>query len=451
MSDFFNYGVLGLYAGGSSPLNAALENAELSNLDGVQSAAVALNYPRTDNAAWDGVGDQVMVERPTADLSLSYIFASGDNENRLGFFTTPSSLAPALLNANTERNFYVAYNEAGHDLIGDARRRSKVMALGNGVLTNYALNCSVGQPTLVNANIQGLNLLFQPSGSGQILPSVNKQDGSSPAGLYSLPVAEVGAQNYFTSRPSSVILTFGSGCAFGTLLSGQNSCPLQSFHFSVDLPRQPVKDLGWAYPNQRPVMWPVTINAQANGYLTNIQTAALNSSVCPDSGMDIQVHFKSSCSHLDHYSYHFKGAKLTSQNIGNSVGSLTQVSFNWSLKIFDLNRSYPQFYANLEGDIAYTSLILPQVEYTAGNAPLTFNFSTPNYFTVLSGPGVLTDNSLTFTTDVSDTVVVSAVPASGGSVELITINYTYIPPAAGMQTFGGNYLTTFSSETITFF
>lgn len=425
MSDFFNYGVLGLYCGGlGSPYNPVFENASLSNLEGIQSAAVALNYPRTDNVSWDGVGDQVMIERPTAELSLSYVFTSGTNETKLGLFTTPSGLAPALLNVNTERNFYLAYNEAGRDLVGDDRGLAKVMALGNGLLTHYGFNSSVGQPTVVNANIHALNLVFQSGSSGQPLPAVYKQDGSSATGLYSLPTARADIKSYFDSRPASIMLSFPSGSVFGTTISGTNACPLQSFNFSIDMARQPVKDLGWAYPAERPVSWPVTINMQANGYLTNIQQQALNSYSCPDSGMDFTVSFKNSCSTTDPYSFSFKGAKLVSQNIGNSVGSLTQVSFGWSLKIFDLNRNYPQFYVNLSNVTAYSSLVLPQIEYTAGNAPLTFNFQSPYYFTVLSGPGTLSANSLTFLTDTSDTVVVSAVPSTGGSTELVTVTYS---------------------------
>ncbi len=417
---FFNYGSIAVFAGGPAPYSPNFESIATVTLEGVQSTNVALNFPREDLFGWDGGGDQTMIDRPRAELDISYIFTSGVNERNLGFIVAPNNTVSALSNLNTERNFYVLYNENNQEAINHTGFDNKIMAFGNGVLTRYDFNAQVGQPTTCNASITALNLLIQPSGSGQPLPSVYKQSGIYPTGRYVLPLAQKTISDFAEAAPRNIVLTFDTGCAIGALLSGNNACPLQSFGFSIDIPRQEVKNVGWAYPDTRSAQWPITIGINANAYLNPLQADALNRFGCPDSGLNFGVRFNNTCnSDTDAFTFQFKGAKLESQNFTSRIGSLTQVSMNWSLKINDIARSTPNFYINATG-LAYNSIVFPEVEYVTGVAPLTLNLGTLCYLLVLSGPGVLIGNQLQVTDDPS-TVVVRAVTTDGVDTEDITL------------------------------
>ncbi len=418
---FFNYGTIGVFAGGPSPYSPNFESLVTTTLEGIQSTSVTLNYPREDLFGWDGGGDQTLTERPRAELTFSYVFTSGVNERSLGFIVAPNNTLSALSNLNTERNYYMLFNQANQDLIGYSGFDNKVMAFGNGLLTHYDFRAQVGQPTMVNATVNALNLVIQASGTGQPLPSVYKQSGTYATGLYTLPGAQKTISDFAEAAPRNIALTFDTGCAIGVLLSGNTACSLQSFGFSIDIPRQEVKNVGWAYPDTRSAQWPITIGINATAYLNALQVDALNRFDCPDSGFNFGVRFNNACNtDTDAFTFQFNGAKLDSQSFAASVGGLAQVSFNWSLKIYDIARAVPNFFISSSGS-AYSSIVFPEVDYVTGSNPLVINLGTLCYLLILSGPGVLIGNQVEVTDDPS-TIVVRAVTTDGADTEDITIN-----------------------------
>lgn len=421
-SSFFNYSSLALFVGGPSPYSPNFESSTTRTMEGVQSTNVALNYPREDLFGWDGGGDQTLTDRPRAELGFSYVFTSGINERGLGFAVFPNNALSALSNLNTERNYYLLFNQANQDLVGYSGSDNKVMAFGNAVLTHYDLRAQVGQPTLVNASLDALNLLIQPSGSGQPLPSVYKQSGSYPTGLYTLPVAQKTISQFAEAAPRNIVLTFDSGCSIGAALSGNTACPLQSFGFNIELPRQEVKSIGWAYPDTRSAQWPISIGINASAYLTALQVDALNRFDCPDSGFNFGVSFNNACNtDTDGFTFQFNGAKLESQSFTAQIGALAQVSLSWSLKIYDISQlAGPNFFMTASG-AAYSSIVFPEVDYVSGSNPLVVNLGALCYLSIVSGPGVLFNNQVEVTDDPS-VVVVRAVTTDGSNTEDITLH-----------------------------
>lgn len=413
----FQFNVVSALAGSSSPYSTSFEELATKTLEAVTSANVSLVYPRQDAYAWDGAGDQVAVDRPRATLDASWVFASGINEKNIGFIVSPSGSVPALAGLNQERNYYLLINQNNRDSIGYIDPQSRVMAFGNSVLTRYDFNATVGQPSTINASFEALNLLIQPSGSGQVLPAVYKQSGIGVTGKYALPVPSRSITNFFDSMPSAIQLTFQTGSAMGVLLSGDNACPVESFGFSIDLPRIDVKDMGWAYPNERPIQWPVNIGIRASVWLNTFQLDALNRMNCPDTGYAFTVGFKNNCSTTEDFAFQFNGAKMDSENLSISVGGgVTKASMSWSLKINDINRRYPNFFINSSGT-PYTSVIFPQVGQTSGVPPLTFNLSTSCFLNVLNGPGILSGNSVFVTDDPGAIVTVRCSAADGSDTQ----------------------------------
>ncbi len=355
---------------------------------------------------------------------MSWVFTSGINERNIGLVVSPNYTLSALSNLNAERNYYLVADLAHQDLIGYSGFNKSVFAFGNAILSHYDMSASVGQPTTVNATVSALNLLIQPSGTGQPLPTVYKQSGIGVTGVYTIPFAQQTIRNYFESSPNNIVLTFDTGSAIGALLSGNNSCPLQSFSFSIDIPRQESKALGWAYPDVRAVQWPVTIGIHADAYLNGIQTDALNRFGCPDSGLNFSVRFNNTCTtDADALNFQFNGAKLNSQSFVSRVGAYSRVSMDWSLKIYDVARiaGAPNFFINSTG-VAYTSIIFPQVDYVSGSAPLTFSLGALCYLSIISGPGVLVGNQVEIDDVPGSQVTVRAVATDGSDTEDVTVS-----------------------------
>lgn len=421
--DSFNYGVQSLYIGSPLPYDGASESNYSIPLEGIQSANVSLTYPRQDMFDWAGGGNQEIVLRPRAQLDFSYIFACQANEAALGLtYSYSGYVAPALLNLNDERNCYLVANLDRADMVGYAGANLRTISIGNGVVSNYAFSAAVGQPTNVSVTIDALNALVQTGAYGLALPSVSKQSGVGATGSYSLPRVSQSSVDYYTATPKALQLSFGTGCAIGLSLTGNNSIPISSFGFSIGIPRAENKPLGWAYPDVRPVQWPVTISIRADAYVTQLQEDALNRLVCSDSGFDFTVRFKTDCTDLDSFSYSFAGAKLESQTFSSAVGSLNRVSLNWSLKIKDINKSSPNFYITPE-TAAFTSVIFP-VEYTSGSSPsLTFLLSLPSYLSVVSGNATLSGNNVVIN-DPTGTYAIRATPVNGTTPQNISLVIT---------------------------
>lgn len=363
MSDFFNFGVQNLLVGSTAPYSGPFESSGISSIEGVQSAAFSLNWPRQDIMVWDGNGSAESVTRPTAQLDFSYIFSPEFNLNELGLCYNYTGLTnPALSSLNYEKNYYLVANMNGQDMIGYSGDNNRILALGNGLINQFSFNSAVGQPSTVSMSVEGLNLLIQTDRSNQYLPSVSKRNGSGVTEIYSLPVATRAINKYFSASPSAIALSFNTGLSFGANISGTNEIPLDSFSFSIGLARDATKDIGWAYPESRSVQWPVTISVSANGTLNNLQADYLNRYLC-NTGMSFNVGFKTGCSLLSPVSFDFQGAKLDSESITSAVGDYTKISLNWSLKIFDINRKYPNFYIRSNGQNSY----------------LSFNYISPNW------------------------------------------------------------------------
>ncbi len=404
----FNYGVKALYVGGASPYSFLFEQMTKNSIQNVISTNIGLVYPRNDIMGWDGAGNQEQVDRPRVQLSYSYLPVSGYNEGNVGFVV--GGLAPALYNLNTERNYYIAANNVGVDAFSYTGTNSFIMALGNCALTHYDFSAAVGQLSVANVAVEALNFLIQTGGSGQILPAITKQTASAVTGLYTLnaPVKAVG--NFTEVQPGSIILNFDTGSAIGAVLSGNNACLVQSFKFGMDIPRQSVKSLGWAYPETRSVIWPITIGIQADVCLNGLQLDALNRYNCADSGYNFSVQFKNSCTTNDLYGFQFVGAKLNSQTFAGRVGNVDVVSFNWSLKINDINRvasGLPNFLITAQPPIAYTGVIFPQILATTGFGPLVINFGTGCYISVVQGAAFLSGNNV-FYPDYPETAAIRA-------------------------------------------
>jgi hypothetical protein len=434
MANVFNYSTQGIVVGTTAPYSWNFESFASNPVNGVQSSQITVSYPRQDMTDWCGNGDPVLVTRPNATLQFSYVFSNGINEGNMGFAL--GNAIPALSLLNNERNYYVFIDQVNQDLIGYGGSNSFVMALGNGLITKYEFAANVGQPSTCNVTVDCLNLLIQGTGTSNIIPPIDKVSGILSTGSYLFPAFYQTVNDYFEAAPSNITLSFDTGSAMGAVLSGNTSCPLQSFNFTVDMPRLAAKNLGWAYPTTRSLRWPVTVSIHADAYLNGLQIDALNRFGCPDSGWNFNVAFISGAGdQIDPLSFQFNGAKLDSQAFTARIGDYNKVSFDWTAKIYDINRvSGTNFFINYP-QTAYDSIIFSGINYGSGatQQPLITYLSQSGYLSIAAGAGLLRGNVVELLDEGG--VVIVQINVSGSS-EVDYVNLTITPPTQSPIAYG---------------
>jgi hypothetical protein len=233
--------------------------------------------------------------------------------------------------------------------------------------------------------------------------------------------------DYATIKPQNLTIVFDSGSTFGAALSGNNACPLQNVNISIDVPREDMKSIGWAYPEHRPINWPISINVRADAYLNQFQLDTLNRNNCSDNGYNLSINFDNKCELFNSVIYTFRGMKLDNQQFTSSIGSLSKVSFDWSLKVYDFTRTGgPNFFfktAATDDRTAYESGIFPQVAYSPGLYPFVIEFGDFCYIDIMNGPATLDGNEISVSDDPS-TVTIRITPSGTSQFQDIVTTVT---------------------------
>jgi hypothetical protein len=380
----FNYAVQALFIQPGDPAASALTGLQV--IENVQSHSLTLNYPREDLHDVNLGGDTAMVERPTVQQEFSYLLGRGVNEERLGFASNGAT--PCLIGLDSaERNTYTVANIDHHDLAGYAGSNVRVLALGQGALTSYSVNCAVGQVPTASVVMEGLNLLLQNSGISQLpLPAIDKRTASGVTGVYSVPAFTPTLDSSYIARPRDLYLNFDTGCSVGVALNGATACALTSFSLNVALPRHSAKDLGWAYPECRPLQLPITVSLQAQGTLTDYQVAALNQAD-PEARYSVELLLRQPGSDNLLVGYMVRGLKLESQSFTAQVGGFNQATFSWSASLADLTRTGPtdpNFYVETYSDTAAFWVYSHSVEMTSYDGLGTPYTYMQDYYTKVS-------------------------------------------------------------------
>ena len=116
--------------------------------------------------------DSIVIEAPTVNLDFSYYLLDGWNERQLEFSTDgvtnclSGALSPELYQAGN--NFFLlTVPEARDATKGDAsinkddridNRTKSVISIGNGFLTDYSVDLSVGSIPTVSCTVEGMNI-----------------------------------------------------------------------------------------------------------------------------------------------------------------------------------------------------------------------------------------------------------------------------------------------------
>jgi hypothetical protein len=329
------------FAGGNTGNNL------VNQLQRVQSANYSFNVARTDVNQFGELAaiDRVILESPTVSLDFSYLLNSLGNEELLGFSpldTDQVSCISGILNKTTdERNYFIRTVAEGNDAlgVGTGAANQNVIGIGNGFVTSYSTEGSVGAFPTVTVNVEALNMAFDAGVTGNHIPAVLPADGTKITGLkYALDavVTSQAATGVSALRPGDITVDISSYGEGGATIS---DAKIQSYTLSFDLARDPLQKLGSKFAFAREITFPVTVSMSVDALLGDLTTGNLADIVTNDKNYDISVALKHPTTSAIQAKYFLKRAKLDSQEFSSSIGDNKSVTLNFSTQIGGPNQN----------------------------------------------------------------------------------------------------------------
>jgi hypothetical protein len=315
----------------------------VNQLQRVQTCNYSFNIARTDVNQFGELAaiDRVILESPTVSLDFSYILGSLVNEDVLGFAPLDSfdvtCISGILNKTQDERNYFIRTTAEGADAkgVGSGVANQNVIGIGNGFITSYSTEASVGNFPTVTVNVEGLNMQFDAGVTGNHIPAVIPTDGSKITGkLYALPnyVSDIGSTTVgalSALRPGDITFDLGQVQGGVTIADAK----IQSYTLSFDLAREPLQKLGSKFAFAREITFPVTVNLSIDAQVGDLTTGSLADIITNDRDYDLQINLKHPVSGTNQVSYRLEKAKLDSQEFSSSIGANKSVTLNFSSQI----------------------------------------------------------------------------------------------------------------------
>ena len=298
-------------------------------------------------------------DSPTVSVPFSYYVTDFENEYNLGF-NVATGTNPATTGAisdilsktlgKDERNYFILVTPEGQDAVSrsGALADDYILGIGNGNITNYSIEASVGDYPTASVTIEGLNLkgAFGTSGVNIVTlsgisgwhktPAIDKANGLQIEGVASnfrLPIGSVGAAGKpFVLKPGDVSVDLQSS-ASGLFADTTNaSFNIQSFNVSFDLARDPIQSLGSRYAKSRELTFPIDVNFTVEALAGDLKAANLREHVCNTGTYNALVTMrKPDCANAGAIAavVSLKGLTLQSEAFSVDVDDHQSVSLTW--------------------------------------------------------------------------------------------------------------------------
>jgi hypothetical protein len=365
-------GVLAGDSVGGSTLAGSGYQSLVRRLHRIQDVSYSFNITRQDVNQFGELAaiDRVVLESPTVSLDFSYILANLENEHMLGFHVEKSGVAAGiapltalsgfLTKVTDERNYFIQTVPEGDDALGDAENvthndkvtsagRTSVIGIGNGFMTSYTQEASVGDFPTASVSIEGLNMAFDIGTSGNHIPAVNPEDGTKLTTVeYALPsgvshTTGIGVNDKLSAlRPGDITfdVTRAGGASINGTLTGLmlSDAKIQSYSLSFDLARDPLQKLGSRYAFSREITFPVTVTCTVDANVGDLYSGNLADVIDDDSNInyDIAISLRgplASSDSLPVARFDLRNCKIDSQEYSSDVGSNKSVSLTFSSQI----------------------------------------------------------------------------------------------------------------------
>ena len=364
----------------------------LKKMDRIQNCNFNFSINRQDINEFGKLArlDSIVMESPTVSLDFSYYVTDGFNERLLGFNSYSASdsntienvqAISGLLNDLQGNNYYILTVDEGEDVVlGNLTPSSSIVAIGNGFISEYGFEASVGAIPTANITVEAFNIKSDanatvttltaasaPAGS-VVGANITSITGNSPAiDLFASPATKLtsvgaaykldyardftgaigaaagvnftgfttGASNVSALRPGDLVLTLPTSDGIADI-SGNGQAHIQSFNFTLPLSRTVLQRLGNTFGFARAINVPINMDLTINGIVSELESLNLFDKLGSPTAQTLSISLRDSSS-AQKIVYTIKGAIFQGESYSENLGDNQTVDLTYSVQIGGAN------------------------------------------------------------------------------------------------------------------
>jgi len=327
------------------------------------------------------------METPTIGLDFSYYVTDGFNERLMGFNITGvtdngvvvgAQAISGLLADLQGNNYYILTVDEGEDVVGgNLTPTSSIVSIGNGFISEYSFDASVGAIPTANVTVEAFNIksdyaetpasvttVSAPAASvvgsdctyiSGFSPAINlySQPASKfthPGSLYKLDISRnftgtfgtnanlnftgftTGSSTVSALRPGDIVLTMPTSEGFTDL----SQAHIQSFKFTIPLSRTVLQRLGNTFGFARVVNVPMNMDVTVSAIVSELRDQNIFDKLSTYSKNNFTITLKDSSS-ASKVSYGISGAIFQGESYSENIGDNQTVDLTYTVQIGGAN------------------------------------------------------------------------------------------------------------------
>ena len=360
----------------------------LKKMDRIQNCNFNFTINRQDINEFGKLAriDSIVMEAPTVGLDFSYYVTDGYNERLMGFNITGvtdtniingAQAISGLLGDLQGNNYYILTVDEGEDVVaGNLTPSSTIVGIGNGFISEYSFEASVGAIPTASVTIEAFNIKsdatetvttvttgYAPATS-VLGADITSMTGNSPAiDLFATPATKLtsigsaykldysrafsgaigggagvnftgfttGASSVSALRPGDIVLSLGNSVGLTNLVDAH----IQSFNFTLPLSRTILQRLGNTFGFARVVNVPINMDVTISAIVSELKDQNLFDALTSGT-QNLSITLKDSSSN-NKISYEIRGALLSSETYSENLGDNQTVDLTYSVQIGGAN------------------------------------------------------------------------------------------------------------------
>jgi hypothetical protein len=360
----------------------------LKKMDRIQSCNFNFTINRQDINEFGKLAriDSIVMETPTVGLDFSYYVTDGYNERLMGFNITGANdtniyngaqAISGLLSDLQGNNYYILTVDEGEDVVGgNLTPNSTIVGIGNGFISEYSFEASVGAIPTANVTIEAFNIKADANISPTVVTpiltdstvgaNITTLTGYSPAvDLFAQPATKLTSvgkaykldySRYFTGanwisapggvnftgfttgssvvsalRPGDIVLSLGTSRGMTNL----STAHIQSFSFTLPLSRTILQRLGNTFGFARVVDVPINMDVTINAIVSELQNKNLFDALVSQKN-DLSITLKDSDGNAK-IQYEIKEAILQTETYSENLGDNQTVDLTYTVQVGGAN------------------------------------------------------------------------------------------------------------------
>ena len=389
--------------------NSEVYRSLVTPLERIQSANFNFAINRTDVNEFGKLArlDSIVMESPTVGLDFNYYLTDGGNERKLGFNIPTSALngtdgaranntdyfatgdlavsgysaLSGLIDDSEGNNYFIVVSPEGQDVDQSELKSTnvtnfEVIGIGNGFISDYSIDASVGAIPTASVTVEGFNIKVDNRISGSATPPVVSNtetqyapfapgvttDGTYPTGHLTTNVAASSIPQFTIPsalddgkidttgvlgtpsalRPGDIRFVMADSADYQglTQMNGDGEAHLQSVSISVPLSRTILQRLGNTFGYARVVDLPLNLEISLSVIVSELKKNNIYHTLCNTQthNFTITLHpCSSSTGNTDtsttEMKFTFKNARLESETFSNSIGDNQTADLTFSCQV----------------------------------------------------------------------------------------------------------------------